>query len=116
MLTDDKATLPSPVMAPPKGPHHRLLSRRVVINAAAIIAGLMVIAVAYTALSLVVGMGLGTGVLYPAGAPLVPPTGSVASILLAAVTLTVPVGALACGHTAYRSTRRRLVARLTREG
>lgn len=125
-MSADKATLPPP--APAEQPQRRLLSKKFAINAIAILTGIIATAAAYTALSMVVGMGLGAGAMYQsesvrlatgiplAGADFVPPIGSVASILLAAVVLSVPLGAVVCGRVAYLSTRRLLAARFTTEG
>lgn len=128
MLIDDKATLPSPPTAPTAGLCRRLLGKRGAINAASFITGIIATGIAYTALSMIVGMGLGAGILYQAetirletgiiSSPqdLVPAIGSVSSVLLAAVVFSVAAGAIVCGRTAYRSTRRWLIARLGQEG
>lgn len=112
----DKATLPPAPPAQASRPQRQLLGKRVAVNAASLVTSIIAAGTAYTGLAMVVGIGLGTGVLYPSGVDRVPPTGSVASILLAAVALSVPAGAVACGLTAYRSTRRWLAARFVREG
>lgn len=89
----------------------------------AFVTGLIAAAVAYTALSTVVGIGLGARILYqaevmrlatgvsPISVDLVPHLGSPASLLLAAADFCVPFGALACGEAAYRSAKRWLAAR-----
>ncbi len=124
----DKITLPPAPPAPVEGPYRRLLGKKFAINVASLTTGLIAAGTAYAALAMIVGMGLGVGILYqaesmrlatgiqPASFDLVPPIGSAASIMLAAVALSVPVGAFVCGRVAYRSTRRWLTARFGQEG
>jgi len=114
--------LPPPPPVPAEQPQRRLLSKKFAINATAILTGIIAAAVAYTALSTVVGIGLGAGIVFqaesirlatglqPGSVDLVPSIGSVASILLAGAVLSVPLGAVVCGRVAYLSARRLLAA------